>query len=183
MMPSRMRRLRAPRLALILGAMPMLVGTRADPGVLIEVDLAHFSLACRDLSADTAGPALRIAVGSPTHPTPTGEFRPLRVVRNPGWIPGRYARRLGARARPPSSDGPLGVGKIPLDVGAIQIHGGADALELGKPVSFGCVSLRDEGWIELVDWLRARHSLGPWRTTARGNAISHFRRPIKVVVR
>ena len=90
----------------------------------------------------------------------------MRVVRNPGWMPGPHARRLGARAQRPSSDGPLGVGKIPLESGAIQIHGGADPLELGKPVSLGCVTLRDEGWLELVDWLRSRNSLGPWRETA-----------------
>jgi hypothetical protein len=178
-----MRALRTLILALVLGGMPMLVGMRSDPGVLIEIDLARFSLESRDLSADTVGPALRVAVGSPAHPTPTGEFRPLHVVRNPGWMPGPHARRLGARGRGPSSDGPLGVGKIPLEAGAIQIHGGADPLELGKPVSLGCVSLRDEGWLELVDWLNSRNSLGPWRETAKGKAVSRFRRPIRVIVR
>jgi hypothetical protein len=172
-----------PLLLAILAALPVLVGTRSDPGVLIEVDLARFSLECRDLSAGAAGPSLRIAVGSPAHPTPIGEFRPKRVVRNPGWRPGPHARRLGARARRPSGDGPLGVGKIPLEAGAIQIHGGADALELGKPVSLGCVTLRDEAWIELVDWLRARNSLGPWRNTPMGSSVSRFQRPIRVVVR
>jgi L,D-transpeptidase-like protein len=160
-----------------------LVGTRSDPGVLIEIDRARFALETRDLSAGEAGPALRIAVGSPAHPTPAGEFRPSRVVRNPGWMPGAHARRLGARGRRPSSDGPLGVGKIPLASGAIQIHGGADPLELGKPVSLGCVTLRDEGWLELVDWLRARDSLEPWRANPRGEDVSAFRRPIRVVVR
>jgi L,D-transpeptidase catalytic domain len=183
MIHAAMRPLRTVTLALCLLGMPVLCGTRSDPGVLIEVDLVRFSLETRDLSADTAGPALRVAIGSPTHPTPTGEFRPRRVVRNPGWLPGPHARRLGARARRPSSDGPLGVGKIPLEVGAIQIHGGADALELGKPVSLGCVTLRDEGWLELVDWLRSRNSLGPWHKTRMGNAVSSFRRPIRVVVR
>lgn len=183
MICSAMRPLRALTLALILLGMPVLIGTRIDPGVLIEVDLARFSLASRDLSEGSAGPALRVAVGSPAHPTPTGEFRPLRVVRNPGWMPGPHARRLGAQARRPSSDGPLGVGKIPLEVGAIQIHGGADPLELGKPVSLGCVTLRDEGWLELVDWLAARNSLGPWQATGRGALTSSFSRPIRVVVR
>jgi hypothetical protein len=183
MMKPAMRCLRALILAPILAAMPVLIGTRSDPGVLIEIDLASFSLASRDLSADAIGPALRVAVGSPDHPTPTGEFRPKRVVRNPGWKPGPHARRLGARARRPSSDGPLGIGKIPLEAGAIQIHGGADRIELGKPVSLGCVTLQDEGWLELVDWLHARNSLEPWRETPSGKAISRFRRPIRVVVR
>jgi len=182
-MRTPMRAPRAPILALLLFALPLLSGTRSDPGLLIEVDLAHFSLAARDLSAGSAGPALRISVGSPAHPTPIGEFRPRRVVRNPGWMPGASARRLGARARRPSSDGPLGVGKIPLGSGAIQIHGGADPLELGKPVSRGCVTLRDESWLELVDWLRAQSALDPWRASPHGDFVSSFRRPIRVVVR
>ena len=178
-----MRPLRTVTLAAILLGMPVLCGTRSDPGVLIEVDLARYVLETRDLSADTTGPAIRVAIGSPTHPTPTGEFRPRRVVRNPGWRPGPHARRSGARAHRPSSDGPLGVGKIPLEAGAILIHGGADLLELGKPISLGCVTLRDENWLELVDWLRSRNSLGPWRDTGRGNSVSRFERPIRVVVR
>jgi hypothetical protein len=182
MMHTRMRALRSSALALILLGMPVLIGTRSDPGLLIEIDLARFSLSSRDLSAGSAGPALRVAVGSPAHPTPTGEFRPLHVVRNPGWMPGPHARRLGARARRPSGDGPLGVGKIPLEAGAIQIHGGADPLELGKPVSLGCVTLRDEGWLELVDWLNSRNGLDPWHESPTGN-VSRFRRPIRVVVR
>jgi hypothetical protein len=183
MMRPTMRILRIWILAPILAAMPVLIGTRSDPGVLIEVDLASYRLDSRDLSAGSVGPALRIAVGSPAHPTPTGEFHPQRVVRNPGWTPGPHARRLGARAARPSSDGPLGVGKIPLEAGAIQIHGGADPLELGKPVSLGCVTLQDEGWLALVDWLHARNSLEPWRVDDSGDLVSGFRRPVRVVVR
>jgi hypothetical protein len=166
-----------------LTAAPMLFGATADPGVLIEVDLARFRLESRDLSADATGPVLAVAVGSPAHPTPTGEFRPRRVVRNPAWMPGAHARRAGARALPPSSDGPLGVGKIPLESGAIEIHGGADPIELGKPVSLGCVQLRDDSWLTLVEWLRARGSLEPERANPGGDLVSAFRRPVRVVVR
>ncbi len=168
---------------LILVLLPILFGSTSDPGLLIEVDRTRFSLEARDLSADAVGPALSVAVGSPEHPTPTGEFRPRHVVRNPGFMPGPHSRRLGAQARRPSSDGPLGVGKIPLEFGAIQIHGGADPIELGKPVSLGCVSLRDEEWMALVDWLRVRNGLSPERPTRAGSLVSRFRRPIRVVVR
>jgi hypothetical protein len=161
----------------------MLFGITSDPGILIDVDLEQFRLLSRDLADDAPGPAAAIAVGSPSHPTPAGEFRPVQVVRNPSWMPGAHARRLGARARRPSSDGPLGVGKIPLEWGAIQIHGGADPLELGKPTSLGCVRLHDERWLALVDWLRARNSLAPEEAGPAGDRISRFRRPILVVVR
>jgi hypothetical protein len=169
--------------AIALLALPILCGSTTDPGVLIEIDLERFALESRDLAADATGPALRIAVGSPNHPTPTGEFRPRLVVRNPAWLPGPHARRLGAHARRPAADGPLGAGKIPLEIGAIQIHGGADPLELGKPVSLGCVALRDESWLVLVDWLRSRDSLEPERATPHGDLVSAFRRPVRVVVR
>jgi L,D-transpeptidase catalytic domain len=169
--------------ALLALVLPILCGSAGDPGVLIEVDLERFSLESRDLAANTAGPALRIAAGSPAHPTPIGEFHPRRVVRNPGWRPGPNAQRLGARAQRPSNDGPLGAGKIPLEAGAIQIHGGADPLELGKPVSLGCVALHDQSWLALVDWLRSRDSLEPERATPHGDLVSAFRRPVRVVVR
>jgi L,D-transpeptidase catalytic domain len=177
-----MRPPRALRFALFAALFP-LVNAESDPGLLIEIDLGQLSLAARDLSADAAGPELRVAVGSPEHPTPTGEFHPVRAVRNPGWLPGPHARRAGARERPPSSDGPLGVGKIPLESGALQIHGGAEPLELGKPISLGCVSLRDEGWLELVDWLASREGLEPWRANPEGDFVAAFRRPVRVVVR
>ena len=168
---------------LIALVLPLLLGSTSDPGVLIQVDLERFLLESRDLAADEIGPVLRIAAGSPAHPTPTGEFHPRRVVRNPGWWPGPHARQLGARARRPSSDSPLGAGKIPLESGAIQIHGGADPLELGKPVSLGCVTLHDQAWLALIDWLGSRKGLAPWRARPRGDFVSDFRRPIRVVVR
>jgi lipoprotein-anchoring transpeptidase ErfK/SrfK len=61
------------------------------------------------------------------------------VVRNPGWSPGAIARSVGAHELPPSADGPLGAGKIPFaERGEIALHGGANPLLLGKPVSLGC---------------------------------------------
>jgi hypothetical protein len=167
---------------LLIALVPALTGSTPDPGVLLEVDLARFSLHARDLSSAVPGPTLRVAVGSPAHPTPTGEFHPVRVVRNPGFVPGAHARGLGARPLPPSGDSPLGVGKIPLEYGAIQIHAGADPLELGKPVSLGCVSVVDESWLALIDWLHSRGSLHPWRASPDGALVSGFRRPIRVVV-
>ena len=173
------RRLLAP---LVLASLATL-GGGPDPGLLLEVDLAAFRLEARDLGDAAAGPTLRVAVGSPSHPTPRGEFRPRRVVNNPRWTPGPHARSLGARPLPPSSDGPLGAGKMPLTASGIQIHGGADPRELGKPVSLGCVRIADESWQELIGWLEERDTLEPWALRPEGDAVSEFRRPIRVVVR
>jgi hypothetical protein len=45
------------------------------------------------------------------------------------------------------------------------------------------VTLADDGWLALVDWLHARNGLGPWRANRRGDVVSAFSRPIRVVVR
>ena len=173
------RRLLAP---LACASLAML-GGGGDPGVVLEVDLASYVLAAHDLAARESGPTLRVAVGSPSHPTPRGEFRPWRVVQNPRWTPGPHARSLGAQPRPPSSNGPLGAGKMPLTAAGLQIHGGADPLELGKPVSLGCVSVADDAWRELIGWLEERETLAPWARRPGGDVVGEFRRPIRVVVR
>ncbi len=167
---------------LVLASLATL-GGGPDPGLLLEVDLAAFRLAARDLGDAAAGPTLRVAVGSPSHPTPRGEFSPRRVVLNPRWTPGPHARSLGARPLPPSSDGPLGAGKMPLEHGAIQIHAGAEPLELGKPTSLGCVAVADESWHALVSWIEERGGLHPWRRRPEGDAVGEFHRPVRVVVR
>lgn len=152
-------------------------------GILLHVDLASFRLEALDLDTAAIGPTLRVSVGSPSYPTPRGEFRPVRLVSNPSWTPGPVARSFGARPHPPSSESPLGLGKLPLEFGAIQIHAGAHPLQLGKPMSLGCVSLDDAGWLRLVGWLEERESLHAWRRRADGETETGFRRPIRVVVR
>lgn len=154
-----------------------------DAGILLHVDLASFRLEALDLDTAAIGPSLRVSVGSPSYPTPTGEFRPVRLVANPSWTPGPVARSFGARPHPPSSESPLGLGKLPLEFGAIQIHAGAHPLQLGKPMSLGCVSVDDASWLRLIAWLEERESLHAWRRRANGETETGFRRPIRVVVR
>ncbi len=154
-----------------------------DAGILLHVDLATFELGALDLDTAAIGPTLRVSIGSPSHPTPTGEFRPTRIIENPSWTPGPIARSFGAREHSPSRTSPLGVGKLPLEFGAIQIHAGADPLLLGKPMSLGCVSLDDASWSRLIEWLEERESLQAWHRHENGETESRFRRPIRVVVR
>ena len=164
-------------------ALPGLLGNAGDRGVILELDRATFSLTARDLADGATGPTLRVVLGSPANPTPSGSFPIYAVVRNPGWKPGPLARSLGASPIPPSSRGPLGVGKIPFAAGGIALHGGADALLLGKPVSLGCVRATDEDLLALLDWLETRGVLLDDSSTAEAEVQQGFLRPARVVVR
>jgi hypothetical protein len=164
-------------------ALPGLLGNAGDRGVVLELDRDAFALTARDLSDGATGPTLRVVLGSPAHPTPVGSFPIYAVVRNPGWKPGPLARSLGAQPIPPSSRGPLGVGKIPFAAGGIALHGGADPLLLGKPVSLGCVRTRDEDLLALLSWLEDRGVLLQDSASEPGEHEQGFQRPARVVVR
>jgi hypothetical protein len=176
-----MRRFRTVLAAVCLA--PLLGGASADPGVVLDLDLERFELRARDLRADREGPSLRVAIGSPTHPTPQGDFPVHVVVRNPRWTPGEIARHRGARERPASSDGPLGIAKISFGPEGVALHGGARRLLIGKPISLGCVRALDADLEALLDWLEAAEALGPRRGAEDGEVHQSFQRRTRIVVR
>jgi L,D-transpeptidase catalytic domain len=167
----------------LLVCSPWLVASAGDPGVLIELDLDAYQVRVRDLASGAEGPELRVVLGSPAHPTPSGDYRLNVVVRNPGWKPGAIARASGARPVPPSPAGPLGVGKIPFAQGGeIALHGGANPLLLGKPVSLGCARATDEDLLRLITWLEDRRALERPVAVASGELLQYFRRPARVSI-
>lgn len=168
----------------MLACVPLLVGGSSDPGVLLELDRTTFELHARDLATGVEGPPLRVALGSPSHPTPSGDFPLHVVVHNPGWNPGEVARSRGAQPVAPSPRGPLGIGKIPISAdGEIALHGGADPLLLGKPVSLGCARATDHDLLRLIAWLEERNALAQAHAQASGESLQHFRRPARVRIR
>ena len=173
--------------AATLGALlcvPWLIAGTSDPGVLLELDRDRFEVRVRDLASGAEGPSLRVVLGSPAHPTPAGEFPLHVVVRNPGWSPGQVARSYGAHPVPPSAAGPLGVGKIPFaERGEIALHGGANPLLLGKPVSLGCARATDQDLLRLFNWLEQQRALDRPVAIAGGELRQYFRRPARVTVR
>ena len=176
--------LRVQNVLLLALALPWLMASAADRGVVLELDRDRYTLSARDVAHDIVGPTLRVVLGSPGHPTPPGEYPIHEVVFNPGWYPGDFARAQGARALPPSKAGPLGVGKIPFAAdGRIAVHGGAQELLLGKPVSLGCVRTVDEDFLAVVAWLDERGALAPGETRGGGEFHRAFRRPARVIVR
>jgi hypothetical protein len=152
-------------LFLLCGA---LLGAGADPGVRVRIDLARFELTATDGLRPDHTLVLRVATGSPAHGTPRGRFRPWLVVRNPAWRPGPSARARGAEPLPPSERTPMGVAKIVLDRDGFALHGGADPLLIGKPVSLGCVRLSDADMLALLDWLDAAGALARPRAAPGG---------------
>jgi lipoprotein-anchoring transpeptidase ErfK/SrfK len=170
-------------LALIAAALLGAAARDADPGLLIEIDRESFVLSARDLRDDVAGPMLRVAVGSPSHATPTGTFPLYQVVHDPAWHPGANARRRGAAAFAASADGPMGVAKLPFAPGGYAVHGGGQRVALGKPVSLGCVRLTDADVLELIAWMRERDALRPRAPRGSGERHEPLLRPAHVVIR
>ena len=66
--------MRIPNLLLITALAPFLLAGTAERGVVLELDREQFSLTARDLDHGIEGPTLRVVLGSPAHPTPTGGY-------------------------------------------------------------------------------------------------------------
>jgi hypothetical protein len=162
----------------VLGSCVALLGAGVDPGVRVRIDLARFELAATDLREPGAELVLQVATGSPAHRTPHGRFHPWVVVRNPAWRPGPSARARGAEPAEASAHTPMGVAKIPLDAQGFALHGGADPLLLGKPVSLGCVRLADPDMLALLGWLERAGVLGPARAASGGEVHQAMQRRV-----
>ena len=154
-----------------------------DPGILLELNRTTYQLTARDLSDQDTGPALKVVLGSPAHPTPAGTFPIYQVVHSPEWQPGSIARARGAEPVPASVAGPMGIAKIPFAAGGIALHGGAHPLLLGKPVSLGCVRTQDADLDNLIAWLGDQGALGKNRRRENGESQQAFLRPARIVVR
>jgi len=154
-----------------------------DPGVHVRVDLERFELVAVDARRPDDSLVLPIATGSPTHPSPPGQYKAREVVRNPGWKPGAQARARGAVPIDPSGDGPMGIAKIPLTGDGFAVHGGANPLVVGKQISLGCVRLSDPDMLSLLDWLERAGALAPAGAHWNGELHQALRRPVAFDVR
>ena len=166
----------------LLGVLFPLSAATREPGIVLTVVKDDFVLSAYDEQDAAQGPRLRVVLGSPAHPTPSGVFPLRQVVRNPSWRPGPIARGEGATPEPPSSRGPLGIAKIPFGRGGeFSLHGGGSPILLGKPVSLGCVRLSDADLLALLSWLEERKALTPG-VSARGEVHQKFQRPSRLLV-
>jgi len=171
-------------LALALASWPATAArpARPDPGIRFELDRESYRVHVVDLASGEVGPDVPVAIGSPAHPSPSGEYRVWQVVHDPAWNPGRTAKSLGAKRVPPSPDGPLGIAKIPI-LGEYALHGGASWLTVGKPVTLGCLRATDESIRVLIDWLEGRGALASRPASRGGERPQPFVRPARFVIR
>jgi lipoprotein-anchoring transpeptidase ErfK/SrfK len=83
-----------------------------------------------------------VAVGRPGWETPTGQFRVMGMVQNPGWT-NPFTRKV----MPPGPDNPLGDRWIAFwsdGHNSIGFHGTPDRASVGQAASHGCVRMLNE---------------------------------------
>lgn len=98
----------------------------------------------------------RVAVGTPSHPTPRGQFRIISKQRNPTWIPPDSPWAKGLGPVPPGSGNPLGTRWMGINAPAIGIHGTPAPGSIGTAASHGCIRMH----ISQSEWIFERISTG-----------------------
>jgi lipoprotein-anchoring transpeptidase ErfK/SrfK len=122
-------------------------------GVLLRASLGQ-----RRLIIEHGGQVVRefgIAIGKPTHPTPTGQFTIRKMIWNPAWVPpkGRaWARGKTAKA-PGDPNNPMQSVKIFFREPYYYIHGTNSPQSIGAAASHGCIRMTPEDAAELGAYL------------------------------
>jgi murein L,D-transpeptidase YcbB/YkuD len=131
--------------ALHLLAICVLAGG-GPPGLSLELNLPAYRL---DVLRDgVVERTFEVAIGTRSHPTPTGSYAISTVEWNPWWHPPDSEWARDRVVTPPGPSNPMGVAKLhfrPL----YFIHGTPDARSIGSAASHGCVRMRDPEVTEL----------------------------------
>jgi peptidoglycan hydrolase-like protein with peptidoglycan-binding domain len=83
----------------------------------------------------------RVAAGSPTYPTPTGDYSVTSKVVNPTWYPPNSEWAKDAKPIPPGITNPLGTRWIGTSAPNVGIHGTPDSGSIGTYASHGCIRM------------------------------------------
>jgi murein L,D-transpeptidase YcbB/YkuD len=146
------------------------LGLNAPPTMGVVVDLSE-----RNLKVLIDGKPYRefiVAVGAPTHRTPTGTYRLSQVIWNPGWVPPKSGWASEKEPKEPGEPGnPMGRVKILFD-SLLYIHGTNATGTLGEPASHGCVRMRNTDAMRLarlVQELGGAPKKRSWYSRVRAN--------------
>jgi lipoprotein-anchoring transpeptidase ErfK/SrfK len=125
--------------------------TREDLGHTIVVDLSNLELSLYDgLRLDRSYP---VAAGSPSYPTPQGEWEVVDKAEYPTWTnpaPDGWGKDLPLQIGPGPGN-PLGTRAIYLDAPGIRIHGTPASYSIGSYASHGCIRMLMSDVEELFD--------------------------------
>lgn len=103
------------------------------------------SLSARELKVISDGDVVAtygIAVGRPSHPTPTGSFETGEIVWNPSWTPPPTAWARDKEYQPPgAASNPMQGVKIYFQAPYYFIHGTNDPGSIGEAASHGCIRM------------------------------------------
>jgi murein L,D-transpeptidase YcbB/YkuD len=111
------------------------------------------------LEGATVTREITVAVGTPDHPTPIGEFEVIRAIWNPWWIPPPFEWAKDEKVTPPGPDNPTG--RVKLYFGHyLFLHGTPTEASLGHAASHGCVRMANADAIALARIVHAHASPG-----------------------
>lgn len=111
-----------------------------DLGKTIVVDLSELQLSLYD--GVRVAKTYPVAAGSPSYPTPPGEWTIWDKRENPTWInPAPDGWGKGLPAQLSGSASPLGTRALYLDAPGIRIHGTSASYSIGSYASHGCVRM------------------------------------------
>jgi lipoprotein-anchoring transpeptidase ErfK/SrfK len=103
------------------------------------------SLSGRELRVVEGGSTVAtygVAVGRPSHPTPTGSFRTGEIEWNPSWTPPPTYWARNKKYQPPGADAnPMQAVKIYFRAPYYFIHGTNDPESIGEAASHGCIRM------------------------------------------
>jgi len=192
-----MRRMKPWQLVLVLAWIPVAVIVLGRSFATARVERSapriEVSLSERRLTLFQGGERVKsysIAIGKPSHPTPTGSFSVSRIVWNPGWVPPNSDWARGKQPRNPGdSSNPMQGVKIYFRDPAYFIHGTNSPASIGEAASHGCIRMRTSDAVDLARRLMEGTGAGrdeAWysRVTS-GNSSTEVRLPraVSMVIR
>jgi lipoprotein-anchoring transpeptidase ErfK/SrfK len=90
------------------------------------------------------------AIGTPSHPTPKGDFKIVAKRSAPTWTnPGSAWASSMPDSIPPGPSNPLGLRALNLNAPGIRIHGTTNIGSLGTPASHGCMRVANAQIVDL----------------------------------
>lgn len=114
--------------------------TEADLGKTIVVDLSERRV--RLFAGADIEKEYRCAIGTPAHPTPTGQFKIVEKRFMPTWNnPGSAWAKSMPKSIPAGPGNPLGTRALNLDASGIRIHGTTKIHSIGTAASHGCMRM------------------------------------------